>query len=156
MKFRKTYVDVVARIDADGRMTPLSILWRDGRTFEIDRVHEAIRRASTRVGGTGMRYLVSVHGREKYLFYEDPRWFVEEVVPEMSQGCAEGGAGGSEDRDDRAVRCVRDGSAAEANRRAEASGAADRGAAPRAFEAIAAALKRRSHPPMPRSHARRV
>ncbi len=156
MKFRKTYVDVVARIDADGRMTPLSILWRDGRTFEIDRVHEAIRRASTRVGGTGMRYLVSVHGREKYLFYEGPRWFVEEVVPETSQGCAEGGAGGSEDRGDRAVRCVRDGSAAAANRREEASGAADRGAASRSFEAIAAALRRRSHPPMPRSHARRA
>ena len=53
MGFRKTYVDVVANIDVDGRVTPLSIRWRDGRTFEIDRVHEAIRRASTRVGGTG-------------------------------------------------------------------------------------------------------
>ena len=59
MGFRKTYVDVVANIDVDGRVTPLSIRWRDGRTFEIDRVHEAIRRASTRVGGTGIRYLVT-------------------------------------------------------------------------------------------------
>ena len=79
MGFRKTYVDVVANIDVDGRVTPLSIRWRDGR---IDRVHEAIRRASTRVGGMGIRYLVTVHGRDKYLFFEDPRWFVEEVVPE--------------------------------------------------------------------------
>ena len=46
------------------------------------RVHEAIRRASQRVGGTGIRYLVSVNGREKYLFYEGPRWFVEEVAPD--------------------------------------------------------------------------
>ena len=44
--------------------------------------HEAIRRASQRVGGTGIRYLVSVNGREKYLFYEGPRWFVEEVAPD--------------------------------------------------------------------------
>ena len=85
MGFRKTYVDVVANIDVDGRVTPLSIRWRDGRTFEIDRVHEAIRRASTRVGGTGIRYLVTVHGRDKYLFFEDPRWFVEEVVPEEAE-----------------------------------------------------------------------
>ena len=70
MAFRKTYVEVTARIDVDGRI------------FAIDRVHEAIRRASQRVGGTGIRYLVSVNGREKYLFYEGPRWFVEEVAPD--------------------------------------------------------------------------
>ena len=77
MAFRKTYVEVTARIDVDGRLTPLEIVWR-----AIDRVHEAIRRASQRVGGTGIRYLVSVNGREKYLFYEGPRWFVEEVAPD--------------------------------------------------------------------------
>lgn len=82
MAFRKTYVAVTARIDADGRVTPLEITWRDGRTFEVDRVLDAVRRASTRVGGTGMRYLVSVNGREKYLFHEEPRWFVEEIVPD--------------------------------------------------------------------------
>lgn len=82
MAFRKTYVDVTARIDADGHIIPLAIAWRDGRTFEIDCVHDAIRRSSTRVGGTGIRYLVSMHGHEKYLFYEGPRWFVEEIVPD--------------------------------------------------------------------------
>lgn len=82
MAFRKTYVAVTARIDAEGRVTPLEITWRDGRTFEVDRVLDAVRRASTRVGGTGMRYLVSVNGREKYLFHEEPRWFVEEIVPD--------------------------------------------------------------------------
>ena len=80
MAFRKTYVEVTARIDVDGRLTPLEIIWRDGRTFAIDRVHESIRRASQRVGGTGIRYLVSVNGHEKFLFYEGPRWFVEEIV----------------------------------------------------------------------------
>ena len=80
MAYRKTYVDVTARIDADGSITPLEVFWRDGRRFEIDRVHEAIRRTSTRVGGTGIRYLVSMNGREKYLFFENPRWFVEVIV----------------------------------------------------------------------------
>lgn len=82
MAYRKTYVDVTARIDADGNITPLEVFWRDGRRFEVDRVHESIRRASTRVGGTGIRYLVSMNGREKYLFFENPRWFVEEIVPD--------------------------------------------------------------------------
>lgn len=81
MEYRKTYVEVLCRIDVDGQVTPLSITWRDGRTFPIDRVEEAIRRASARVGGTGVRYRVSINGRDKYLFFEDPRWFVEEVVP---------------------------------------------------------------------------
>lgn len=44
MGFRKTYVDVVANIDVDGRVTPLSIRWRDGRTFEIDRERVACGR----------------------------------------------------------------------------------------------------------------
>ncbi|MFR1640656.1 MAG: hypothetical protein ACLSVD_16865 [Eggerthellaceae bacterium] len=71
---------VTARIDADGRVTPLEITWRDGRTFEVDRV-------SMPCGGLparrrhGHAYLVSVNGREKYLFHEEPRWFVE-VVPD--------------------------------------------------------------------------
>lgn len=80
MAFKKTYVEVTARIDEDGRITPLSVRWRDGRVFEIDRVLDVVRRASQRVGGTGIRYLVSIGGREKRLFFEDPRWFVEETV----------------------------------------------------------------------------
>lgn len=80
MEYRKTYVEVLCRIDVEGSVTPLAITWRDGREFPIDRVEEAIRRASVRVGGTGMRYRVSINGRDKYLYFEDPRWFVEEVV----------------------------------------------------------------------------
>lgn len=82
MAFKKTYVEVTARIDEDGQLTPLEIDWRDGRIFVIDRVYEVVRRASQRVGGTGMRYLVSVNGRDKFLFYEGPRWFVEEISPD--------------------------------------------------------------------------
>lgn len=86
MAFKKTYVEVTARIDEDGRLTPLEIDWRDGRIFVIDRVYEVVRRASQRVGGTGMRYLVSVNGHDKFLFYEGPRWFVEEVAPDDDPG----------------------------------------------------------------------
>ena len=78
---RKHYVQVLARIDEDGCVTPLSVTWGDGRTFEIDRVLDARQAASLKVGGTGMRYLVRIGQATTYLFYEDPRWFVEEKVP---------------------------------------------------------------------------
>ena len=77
---RKHYVEVLARIDEDGRITPVSITWEDGRTFEIDRVLDARQAASLKVGGTGMRYLVRIGHATTYLFHEDPRWFVEEKV----------------------------------------------------------------------------
>ena len=79
---KKTYVDVVVEFDVDGRMTPLEIVWEDGRRFAIDRVVEQRRAASLKVGGQGMRYMVEVGGRTTFLYHEDPAWFVEEIVPE--------------------------------------------------------------------------
>ena len=75
---RKHYVEVLARIDEEGAVTPVSVTWDDGRTFEIDRVLDVRQAASLKVGGTGMRYLVRIGQTTTYLFYENPRWFVEE------------------------------------------------------------------------------
>lgn len=75
---RKHYVEVLSRTDEDGRITPVSIIWQDGRTFEIDRILDVRRAASLKVGGTGTRYLVRIGRSTTYLFHEDPRWFVEE------------------------------------------------------------------------------
>lgn len=36
------------------------------------------RAASLKAGGTGLRYRCLIGGRERYLFFEDPRWFVEQ------------------------------------------------------------------------------
>ena len=79
---RKHYVEVLARIDEDGCITPVSITWEDGRTFPIDRVLDRRQAASLKVGGTGMRYLVRIGQTTTYLFHEDPRWFVEEKCPD--------------------------------------------------------------------------
>ena len=70
----KRYVSVTARMDEDGRVRPLSIQWYDGKTYPIDEVRDVRRASSRKVGGDGICYTVT------YLFYEDPRWFVEEVV----------------------------------------------------------------------------
>ena len=39
------------------------------------------RAASLKAGGTGLRYRCLIGGRERNLFYEDPRWFVERQAP---------------------------------------------------------------------------
>ena len=73
----KRYVKVVSATDEDGRITPLSIEWEDGRVYEVDKVLDARHAASLKVGGTGMRYLVRIGSATTYLFHEDPRWYVE-------------------------------------------------------------------------------
>lgn len=50
----------------------------DGRKFEIDRLIHRCRAAATKVGGTGIRYTVSICGKQTYLFDEENgKWFVE-------------------------------------------------------------------------------
>lgn len=73
----KVYVEVIARFDTQGNLTPLSITWEDGRTFEIDRVLDVRRAASTKAGGVGLRFCCRILGKKKHLYYEDPRWYVE-------------------------------------------------------------------------------
>lgn len=74
---RKVFVEVTARFDAEGKITPLSLLWEDGTVYEIDRVLDIRRAASLKAGGMGIRYTVRINGKQSYLFYEEPRWFVE-------------------------------------------------------------------------------
>lgn len=94
---RKRYVEVVADHREDGTVVPLAVVWGDGRRFEVDRVLDRRRAASLKVGGTGMRYLVRIGAAETFLYYEGPRWFVEEIVPEGEGG--EEGEDGSEEGD---------------------------------------------------------
>ena len=52
--------------------------WEDGRKYEITRVKDKRRAASTRAGGVGERYTCVVDGKEIFLFYEDNNmWFME-------------------------------------------------------------------------------
>ena len=81
---RKRYVEVTSRTDEDGVVRPLSITWNDGRVFPIDQIVDMRRAASLKVGGTGMRYIVRIGRTETCLFFEDPRWFVEEIVRDNS------------------------------------------------------------------------
>ena len=74
---RKVYVEVTAKFDTEGNITPLSVTWEDGTVYEIDRILDKRRAASIKAGGIGMRYTCLISGRQSYLYYEEPRWFVE-------------------------------------------------------------------------------
>ena len=73
----KKYVSVECRFDEEGKIRPTAVLWEDGRRFLIDRVLDVRRAASLKAGGSGMRYQCEIGGRTTYVYFEDPRWFVD-------------------------------------------------------------------------------
>lgn len=74
----KVYVDVLAEFTKDGLLIPKQITWEDGRKYEITRVVDIKRMASTKAGGVGERYLCVVNNKRVSLYYEDNNmWFME-------------------------------------------------------------------------------
>ena len=59
METSKIYVDVNARFSKDGRLIPMSFIWKDGHTYEIQRIkdvrrvgrHNKLRNQSRLFGG---------------------------------------------------------------------------------------------------------
>lgn len=74
---KKLYVSVSAEFDTDGRMLPSVIHLGDGRDIKIKKVKNAVRAASLKAGGQGIRFLCCIGRQDIYLFYEDPKWFIE-------------------------------------------------------------------------------
>ncbi|MDD6251984.1 MAG: hypothetical protein ACI4HJ_00915 [Ruminococcus sp.] len=73
----KEYVSVTARFDSDGNLLPITLHWKDGRNFDIDRVLDIRYAASLKAGGAGIRYSCRIAGQNRYLFLEENRWFVD-------------------------------------------------------------------------------
>lgn len=74
---RKVFVRVNLDVDAEGKITPQTVTWEDGRVFPVDRVTDVRRAVSLKAGGTGMRYTCFIKNKQVYLYYEEPRWFME-------------------------------------------------------------------------------
>jgi len=73
----KVAVDVAAMCYSTGGVEPYALWWEDGTQYEVDRILERERAASLKAGIIGMRYKVSILGRETYLFRDDDLWFME-------------------------------------------------------------------------------
>ena len=82
----KIFVEVTARFDADGGLTPLDLIWEDGRHYPIDRILDVRPAPAARAGGQGDRYTIRMNNQETHIFFEHNsdygsaipgRWFVE-------------------------------------------------------------------------------
>ena len=73
----KTFIQVTAEHDADGRIRPISLRWENGQVYNIDRVMDVRMAAALKVGGQGIRYTCRIQGKMVYLFCDEGRWFIE-------------------------------------------------------------------------------
>ena len=73
----KVYVDVTEIRTKDGFIKPVSFVWEDGVSYEIDRVIDACPGHSLKAGGYGIRYTIEIDGKRKYMFLEENKWFME-------------------------------------------------------------------------------
>ncbi len=78
MEKPKVYVSVIAEFTIDGDLIPKSLLWEDGHVYDISKVIDVRRAASTRAGGVGLRYTCLIDSKVSHIFYEENNlWFVE-------------------------------------------------------------------------------
>ena len=80
MYYRKVYVTVELLVNPDGGMRPQNMIWENGVAYPIDRILHVTPAASLKVGGRGIRYTVIISGKQRHLFCEDGRWFVEAKI----------------------------------------------------------------------------
>ena len=71
------YITIVARMDESGTPKPIYIIWDNGKEYNIDKILDIRKKASTKGGGAGLRYLVKIKNKERYLFLKDDKWFIE-------------------------------------------------------------------------------
>ena len=74
----KEFVSVTARFDHDGNLLPITLHWKDGRNFNIEKILDIRYAASlNKAGGAGIRYSCRISGKQRYLFLDNNRWFVD-------------------------------------------------------------------------------
>ena len=71
------YLEVIACMKPNEWPIPEKIIWETGKVIEIDKVIETRKKASTKGGGASLRYLIKIHGHERYIFLKDYSWFIE-------------------------------------------------------------------------------
>ena len=56
----KIELDIIVEHRKDGLALPKTIIWDDGRRFDIDRVLDIRKAAATKCGGIGIRYICRI------------------------------------------------------------------------------------------------
>jgi hypothetical protein len=73
----RKYVGVLAEFTSDGQMLPREVIWDDGRIFGIEKIVSAKKSAELRTGGLGLRFDCLISGKQKRIFFDERKWFVE-------------------------------------------------------------------------------
>jgi hypothetical protein len=68
---------MIVRCLPDGTISPLAIRWDEAHLYEIDRILDVRPAASLKAGGAGIRYTCMILGKQRYIWREEGRWFVE-------------------------------------------------------------------------------
>ena len=86
----KVYVSVTVDFSSEGVMLPRTIVWEDGKKYDIDRVIFIRQAYAAKAGVQVDRYTIQVNGERTYLYFERSTnlsgngiggWFVEGKVP---------------------------------------------------------------------------
>lgn len=80
MKLYKRYISVIQKVDKNGAVIPLGVLWDQGVYYQIDKILE-VRNGVSQVGGCGILYRCMIEGHTRQLYYEVNRWFMESTKP---------------------------------------------------------------------------
>lgn len=73
----KKAIEVIAKHKTNGAVVPIKIIWEDGRTFDIVRIKDIRRSYSRETGAGGIRYRCIIENKEKDLYFDDFKWFIE-------------------------------------------------------------------------------
>lgn len=76
-KYVKRYVEVIALHRIDGFIVPISILWDDGRRFNLRLLSDGKRTKCEKTRGWAICYAVMIGKQRRDLFRDDHGWFVE-------------------------------------------------------------------------------
>ena len=75
-RFKKE-IGMICEFSPSGAAKPLFIKWEDGRKFSIDHILDMRKAASLKAGGSGIRYICMVHGKEVTMFKDGDCWWLE-------------------------------------------------------------------------------
>ena len=73
----RIYVDMLVEHKASGEMLPRTLIWRDGRRFEIDEVLSFLFTSPAGTQEMFKSYLCRIKGHEREIHEDKGRWFVE-------------------------------------------------------------------------------
>ena len=70
-------IAMIVKMDESGFVTPLTLIWSNGKKYEIDKVLDIRKKASLKGGGMGIRYTCRIKTQERFVWLDEYTWFVE-------------------------------------------------------------------------------